>query len=328
MSDSVPSALILRAPLRGWSTPLEEAPDPVFAARMLGDGIAIDPTGDTLYAPCDAIVTAAPPSKHAVSLRAPNGAELLLHVGIDTVALGGVGFELFVAVDDQVRTGDRLLSFDLDLLAQRARSVLTPVIVTNSERFTLQPLAVNRAIQVGDPWLELAARHEGAAPSAARPEPDLMRPGTVAAGAVITRQVAVLLEHGIHARPAGLMAKALKTLAAEVEILWQQRRANAKSPIALMALGVRHGDVIKVAASGADAVAAVNAIEALLRAPQSAAVTRPPARTSDTVLGPAGGNPAAGNSSPAVDNSRSAAGNKRPAADNNRPAADNNRPAA
>ncbi len=285
-SDSSPAGLILGAPLRGWSTPLEEAPDPVFAARMLGDGVAIDPTGDTLYAPCDAIVIAAPPSRHAVSLRAPNGAELLLHVGIDTVALGGIGFELFVATGDQVRTGDRLLCFDLDLLAQRAKSVLTPAIVTNSERFAVQLLAVNRALQVGEPWLQLAARSEGAAAPAA------VHAAQVPGRGVITRQVGVALEHGIHARPAGLMAKALKTLAAEVEIVLQQRRANARSPIAVMALGVRHGDLIEVTARGADAAAAVTAIEALLRRPQPATVTRPLTQISDTACGPSGGNSA------------------------------------
>src|SRR5262245_3414438 len=108
------SNLVLVAPLEGWSAPLDEVPDPVFAGRLLGDGVAVDPTGATLYAPCDAEVISIPPQHHAITLRAPNGAELLLHVGIDTVALGGQGFELHVDAGAHVRAGQRLLSFNLD----------------------------------------------------------------------------------------------------------------------------------------------------------------------------------------------------------------------
>ncbi|HYP65094.1 MAG TPA: PTS glucose transporter subunit IIA [Steroidobacteraceae bacterium] len=91
-----PGALTLLAPLAGWSTPLDEAPDEVFAARLLGDGLAIDPTGATLHAPCDGEIVLLPASRHAVTLRTGSGCEILLHVGIDTVALAGDGFEAHV----------------------------------------------------------------------------------------------------------------------------------------------------------------------------------------------------------------------------------------
>src|SRR5579862_9439643 len=131
------SNVILVAPLAGWSTPLDEAPDAVFAGRMLGDGLAIDPTGATLYAPCDGELIAVPATKHAITLRTPLGVEILLHVGIDTVALGGEGFQLHVSEGQLVRTGERLLSFDLDLLARRATSVLTPILVVEGSGFTV-----------------------------------------------------------------------------------------------------------------------------------------------------------------------------------------------
>jgi len=89
--------LTVVAPLAGWSTPLDEAPDEVFAARLLGDGVAIDPTEGTLYAPCDGEIVLLPASRHAVTLRTASGCQLLLHVGIDTVALGGEGFEAHIA---------------------------------------------------------------------------------------------------------------------------------------------------------------------------------------------------------------------------------------
>src|SRR6185437_6196360 len=88
--------LVLVAPLAGWSTPLAEAPDPVFSGRMLGDGLAIDPTGFTLHAPCDGEIVALPESRHAVTLRTAFGADILMHIGIDTVGLGGEGFEAHV----------------------------------------------------------------------------------------------------------------------------------------------------------------------------------------------------------------------------------------
>jgi multiphosphoryl transfer protein len=259
------AGLTLVAPLRGWSTPLEEAPDPVFAGRMLGDGVAIDPTGNILHAPCDATVLNAPASRHALTLRADNGAELLLHIGIDTVGLAGAGFELHVGEGARVRQGQPLITFDLDLLAQRARSVLTPLIITNGERFTLQPLVINRSIDVGEPWIEVRAGGAAGTHSADLPAP------TMASGAAgHRREVLVALEHGIHARPAGLIAKAIKSLSADVELLLGARRANARSPLGLMGLGVQHGSTVVIEARGPDAVTAMDGVETLLRSRQVA----------------------------------------------------------
>ena len=85
--------LTLVSPLRGWCAPLDETPDAVFAQRLLGDGVAIDPTSGVLHAPCDGEVISVAAARHAIALRAANGAEILLHVGIDTVTLVGEGFE-------------------------------------------------------------------------------------------------------------------------------------------------------------------------------------------------------------------------------------------
>jgi glucose-specific phosphotransferase system IIA component len=94
------SNLVLSSPLKGWIAPLDETPDAVFAERMLGDGLAIDPLGSTLHAPCDARVIAVHGTRHAVTLRADNGAEILMHVGLETVGLGGEGFEVHVKDGD------------------------------------------------------------------------------------------------------------------------------------------------------------------------------------------------------------------------------------
>src|SRR5487761_1286645 len=157
MRATVPRrGLILLSPLSGWSTPLDEIPDPVFAGRMLGDGLAVDPTGATLHAPCDGEIIALPGSKHAVTLRSDGGAEILMHIGVDTVGLGGEGFEAHVKPGRKVAAGERLISFDLDLIARRAKSLLTPVLVMEGCGFTVVRSIENREIAVGEVLMEVA----------------------------------------------------------------------------------------------------------------------------------------------------------------------------
>jgi multiphosphoryl transfer protein len=246
------SNLTLVAPLRGWCAALDETPDAAFAQRLLGDGVAIDPTGDTLHAPCDGEVISVASSKHAIALRAAQGAEILLHVGIDTVALGGAGFRALVAPGAQVRAGDPLLSFDLDAIA-RAKSLITPIVITNGEHFSVVSAEVDRAVEVGDPVLEV--RSIGA---------DAAGPATPAAGREVTERLIVPNEHGIHARPAALIANFAKGLAAEIAVMAHGRRANAKSAVALMSLGVRRGDELTLTASGNQAEKIVRDLKQLI----------------------------------------------------------------
>jgi phosphocarrier protein FPr/phosphocarrier protein len=237
---------------------------------MMGDGVAIDPTGTSLHAPCDGTLVVVPASKHAVTIRAENGAEILLHVGIDTVGLAGEGFELHVREGQTVRAGDRLISFDLDLLARRAKSLITPVLVTDTMGFTISRRSQNCSLRVGDFLMEVlqTADIANADPAAIHPgasRADANAAHAAAAGAtqpgLVERSVLVLLEHGIHARPAATLAAVAKKLNANINIAFGERKANAKSPVALMTLGVRKGDHIVIQASGADAEAAVAALE-------------------------------------------------------------------
>lgn len=245
------SNLVLASPLKGWIASLDEAPDAVFAGRMLGDGVAIDPLGGELVAPCDGVVASAHRSGHAVTLRADCGAEILMHVGLETVALGGEGFTVHVREGQAVKAGEPLISFDLDLLALKAKSLITPVVITNPEAFEIVRRDQDAAVEVGGFLMTL--RPLGGA-------------ATVASGATneIARAVTVPLMHGIHARPAARIAELAKTFAAETALAVDARRANARSPVGLMALAVRHGDEIQILASGADAEAAVAAIWALI----------------------------------------------------------------
>jgi phosphocarrier protein FPr/phosphocarrier protein len=254
------SKLILVSPLQGWCAPLEETPDPVFAGHMMGDGVAIDPTGSTLHAPCDGTLIVVPASKHAVTIRAENGAEILLHVGIDTVGLAGEGFELHVREGQKVKAGDRLISFDLDVLAQRAKSLVTPVLITDINGFCVSRRSENCSLRVGDFLMEVSQANAIQPMGVGAHAIATVRQGPVSHD-IVERRMFVLLEHGIHARPAATLAAVARKLAADINIVFGDRKANAKSPVALMSLGVRKGDEIVIQASGIDAASAAEAVE-------------------------------------------------------------------
>src|SRR4051794_10764726 len=122
---------------------------------MLGDGVAIDPTGAALCAPCDAVVIGVHAARHAVTLRAEGGLELLLHVGLETVGLAGDGFTVKVVDGQTVKAGEPLIGLDLDLLARRATSLISPMVITSMGDFTISGRTTDRVVAVGDPLLEL-----------------------------------------------------------------------------------------------------------------------------------------------------------------------------
>ena len=251
------SELILASPLQGWVTPLSEVPDPVFAQGMMGEGLAIDPTLGELRAPCDGVVIGVPRTRHAVTLRAANGAELLIHIGLETVALGGEGFTAHVSDGQAVRQGDLLIRFDLDGLAHRARSLLTPVILTNPEAFAVIEPRLAREIVFGEPLMTLRPRAATANTVQAGVQAD-------AGGAEISRSVVVRLAHGLHARPAARLAALAQTGAAPVTLQIRDKSANARSAISILTLGVRCGDVVLLSARGDGAQAAVDALAELI----------------------------------------------------------------
>ena len=106
-------------------------PDKVFAEKMMGDGFAIDPTGGTVIAPVSGEVTSLFATKHAVGITSDNGLEILIHVGMDTVSLGGEGITAFIKQGDRVKVGDKLLEVDFDLIKDKVPSLITPIVFTN-----------------------------------------------------------------------------------------------------------------------------------------------------------------------------------------------------
>lgn len=258
--------VVLHAPFAGWLQALDEVPDPVFAERMMGDGFAIDPTESVLRAPADAEVVSVPASAHAVTLRLANGADLLCHIGLETVALGGRGFTARVAAGDRVRRGDSLIAFDLDAIARAAKDLVTPLVLPG-EGVTVTVDRPGRLVAAGEPVARVSA---GAARHGA------------AEGEEVRRTLAVTAPHGLHARPAARVAALLKPYEASVELVRGEASANARSTVALLALGARAGDVLQARARGADAAAALDALAAFAAErfgdPEGEAPVTPPQR--------------------------------------------------
>ncbi|ENQ3078247.1 PTS sugar transporter subunit IIA [Bacillus sp. WLY-B-L8] len=121
------------SPLTGEVKNIEEVPDPVFAGRMMGDGVAIDPTEGVVVSPVDGEIVQLFHTKHAVGIKSTNGAEILIHVGLETVKMEGEGFETHVSEGQTVKAGDKLISFDLELIREKAKSTITPIVITNTD---------------------------------------------------------------------------------------------------------------------------------------------------------------------------------------------------
>ena len=146
----------LCAPVAGNAVPVAQVPDPTFAEEMLGKGIAVEPTEGKVYAPCDATVDMMFTTGHAVSLVADCGAEVLIHVGLETVSLGGKHFTIHAANGDKVKKGDLLIEFDLDAIKAEGFNTITPMLVCNSDAYGTFKTNVGKPVTNADVVIELA----------------------------------------------------------------------------------------------------------------------------------------------------------------------------
>ena len=146
----------LCAPVAGKAVPVNEVPDPTFAEGMLGNGIAIEPSEGKVYAPCDATVDTMFETGHAVSLTTDFGAEVLIHVGLETVTLKGQHFTVCCKNGDKVKKGDLLIEFDLEAIKAAGFNTITPMLVCNSDDFGTFNTSVGKAVTNADTVIELA----------------------------------------------------------------------------------------------------------------------------------------------------------------------------
>lgn len=124
----------MMAPLTGKAVAISQVPDEVFAQKMLGDGVAIEPTNGLVVAPCAGKVVQIFPTNHAVGIETKEGFDILIHLGIDTVELDGEGFERLVEEGQTVEMGTPLIKMDLEKVKEKGKSIITPVIVTTMDK--------------------------------------------------------------------------------------------------------------------------------------------------------------------------------------------------
>ena len=126
----------IKAFISGNTIPISEVNDPVFSSKTLGDGLGIKPEGEIIYAPCSGkISTIAKESGHAIGMTLNNGAEIMIHVGLDTVSMNGKGFKVFVKEGEKVKEGQKLLKFDKTLIESEGLDTTCVFVVINSDQF-------------------------------------------------------------------------------------------------------------------------------------------------------------------------------------------------
>ena len=245
------TSLILQAPMTGPMVPIDQVPDPVFAERMVGDGVSIDPVESRLLAPCPGTITQVHPSQHAVTMMTLSGLEVMMHIGIDTVSLKGQGFAPVVQEGDTVETGDLLIEFDMDYVALNAKSLLTQIVITNSDEavFTFN----SGFVCEGKDHLFTVDSSDAA----------LTADESVDLNSAITSEPIILANpSGLHARPAAVLAKKAKAFSSSIELVCGANKGNAKSTTAIMKMNIGPQATVLVRAAGADAETAIEALTA------------------------------------------------------------------
>ncbi|QQP27970.1 beta-glucoside-specific PTS transporter subunit IIABC [Lactobacillus ultunensis] len=158
-SDLNPSTKLV-SPLNGYVKPLSEIKDEVFSSGAMGQGVAIEPSEGVLHAPADGKIALVFPTGHAVGINTTDGAEVLMHIGMDTVNLQGKGFKTLVEKGQEVKAGDPLVKFNIDEIKAAGYEVTTPVVVTNSKKYENVTQVAQGAVKVGQEILALQGTTE------------------------------------------------------------------------------------------------------------------------------------------------------------------------
>lgn len=147
---------IIYAPMNGKVIPLEEVDDPVFSQKLLGEGIAIRPNGKNIYSPVDGEIKFIFPTKHAIGIHAENGADIIIHIGIDTVELNGNGFDIKATVGDYVKCGELIAKIDLEYISER-KDPTTMIVLEETDCFFVS-VEKTDLINAGSPLIRLGKK--------------------------------------------------------------------------------------------------------------------------------------------------------------------------
>ena len=152
------SGIVIAAPMAGTAVPLEDVPDPTFSQGILGKGAAVRPSEGRVLAPADGTIDVMFDTGHAVSMTTADGAEVLIHVGIDTVQLNGQHYKACCKAGDKVKKGDLLIEFDPEAIKAAGYDTITPVIVCNPDAFSAVKAENAGPVAAGDALLTLQAK--------------------------------------------------------------------------------------------------------------------------------------------------------------------------
>ncbi len=273
--------LSLVAPVDGLLVPIEEIPDPVFSQKMMGDGISVDPTSGLLVSPCAGEIATLHRAQHAVTIKARGGVTVLLHIGLDTVNLGGKGFKALVRPGQQVQAKQPLIEFDLDAIAQQAVSLLTQLVITEGAD-AVSFKGVKGAVSAGAD--EVMRVLTGKSVASTRHVGELEQ----------TERFQIVNEGGVHARPAAQLAARAKRFSCVVYLHSGNEKALVTSVTDVMGLDLVKGQQVWLSARGADASPALAELRKFIEGglgEDPSAATKPPMRSvrfvsnDDNVLG-------------------------------------------
>lgn len=149
-----PKKQIIVSPIDGDIVPLESVPDEVFSAKLAGDGLAIIPRSHTFVAPVGGVISKIFSTNHAFSIRTKNGLEVLVHIGLDTVALKGEGFKRLVEEGDTVSVGKPIIFADIEFIKSQGKEIVTPIVVNYEKKITITT-HTTRMVREGESLMEI-----------------------------------------------------------------------------------------------------------------------------------------------------------------------------
>lgn len=243
--SSTQSVSAISSPVSGITLSIADVPDPAFASGALGEGIAIEPNsgsdGGEILAPCDGELVSLQSTGHAFTIRSEEGAEILIHIGVDTVELNGDGFTVHVMEGTKISKGDLLITVDLDSVRPKVPSLATMMVVANGDAFAVVDKMEDQQVGAGDPVFGIKAKEE-------------VNDVESNDGEAVEFSIPLKIAHGMHARPAAVLANAAKAHPGAVTVTCRGETVNAKSVVALMKLGTRYDDelTVRVEGRGAD----------------------------------------------------------------------------
>ncbi|WP_067515639.1 phosphoenolpyruvate--protein phosphotransferase [Endozoicomonas ascidiicola] len=255
MTSTVTLSLV--APLSGTLRSIDESVDPVFAGRLIGDGVAIDPADSVVLAPCEGTISQLHDAKHAVAIKTDAGLEILIHVGVDTVVLKGEGFEAFVSIGDKVTVGQKLLSFDAEVVGAKAASLQTAIMITTGET----GVVINQGSKVTAGQSKVFAIGDNAEQEAASLVSEAV-PAVQQESITLVEPFVLKNPVGLHARPSATLIQIIKRFNSDVTILNRDnsKECKANSLTAMMGLSTVMGSNLEITVTGPDAQDAMTAV--------------------------------------------------------------------